>query len=365
MSWQEKSVWRPTVREPVETCRWELPELETAFPQPLTLPAGAPVGFTTTIPVEVILAAGGVPVDLNNIFITAPDAYQRVSQAEEAGWPRTVCAWIKGIYTTLQHHPEIRHLLVVTQGDCSNTHALLELWQAAGLTVIPFQFPFPRSAGRLATELAQLYRVFGVTDEEVAAVWRRLAPLRRQLQELDRLTWQTGQVRGEENFAYLISSSDFRGRPEEFAAELTDFLAEARRRPARMARVRLGLVGIPPIFSDLLPYLEELGAAVVYHEIPRQFSMPYPCRDLVEQYLRYTYPYDTFSRLTDILQAVRERRLDGLIHYTQSFCYRQIQDQLLRRYLPVPILTIEGDRPGPVDHRTRLRLEAFVDVLRR
>jgi hypothetical protein len=60
---------------------------------------------------------------------------------------------------------------------------------------------------------------------------------------------------------------------------------------------------------------------------------------------------------------VARSRLDGLIHYTQSFCFRQIQDRLLRQHLNLPILTIEGDRPSPLDHRTRLRLEAFVDVL--
>jgi benzoyl-CoA reductase/2-hydroxyglutaryl-CoA dehydratase subunit BcrC/BadD/HgdB len=131
--------------------------------------------------------------------------------------------------------------------------------------------------------------------------------------------------------------------------------------------VRLGLIGIPPIFADLFDYLEELGAQVVFNEIPRQFSMPYTCtcRDLIEQYLRYTYPYDIFARMADIAEAVARRRLDGLIHYTQSFCFRQIQDRLLRQQLNLPILTIEGDRPTPLDHRTRLRLEAFVDVLRR
>ena len=86
---------------------------------------------------------------------------------------------------------------------------------------------------------------------------------------------------------------------------------------------------------------------------------------MTEQYLRYTYPYDIFARIADIAEAVAQRRLDGLIHYTQSFCFRQIQDRLLRQHLNLPILTIEGDRPSPLDHRTRLRLEAFVDVLRR
>ena len=42
----------------------------------------------------------------------------------------------------------------------------------------------------------------------------------------------------------------------------------------RTGRVRLGFAGIPPIFTDLWDYLEELGAGVVFHEFPRQFSMP-------------------------------------------------------------------------------------------
>ena len=68
--------------------------------------------------------------------------------------------------------------------------------------------------------------------------------------------------------------------------------------------MRLGFAGIPPIFTDLWDYLEELGAAVVFHEFPRQFSMPYADPDLVEQYLRYTYPYDIVGRLADLEEAV-------------------------------------------------------------
>lgn len=329
------------------------------------LKQGAQVGFTTTIPVEVLLAAGLKPVDLNNIFITAADASGRVSSAEEEGWPRTVCAWIKGIYTTLKLQPDIQTVVVVTQGDCSNTHALMELLQAEGRTIIPFQFPYPRHRDQLQNQIEFLTTACGTHVAEVLAVWRRLQPLRTQLAELDRLTWETGQVHGRENFSFLIASSDFKGEPAAFAQELADFLTAARRRPPAQRGVRLGMVGIPPIFTDLFDYLEELPVQIVFQEIPRQFSMPYRCQDLTEQYLRYTYPYDIFARLDDIRQAVRRRRLDGLIHYTQSFCFRQIQDRLLRQYLNLPILTIEGDRPTPLDHRTRLRLEAFVDVLRR
>src|SRR3990170_4136777 len=95
-----------------------------------TYPPGTKIGLTTTIPVEVVLAAGLTPVDLNNIFITAPDALQRVSEAEAAGLPRTICAWVKGIYATLQLRPDIQAILVACQGDCSYTQALGEILEA-------------------------------------------------------------------------------------------------------------------------------------------------------------------------------------------------------------------------------------------
>ncbi len=322
------------------------------------------VGLTTTVPVEVLLAAGLTPVDLNNLFITSPEAREMVSRAEAAGFPRTVCAWVKGIYATLRARPDIYTVVVATQGDCSYTQALGEILEREGREVIHFKFPYPRHRTRLKAEITALAARLGTTWQEVEQVQARLRPVRRLLRELDRLTWETGQVTGRENFDFLISSSDFASDLEAYEKKLAELLEEARRRPGRQGLVRLGVAGIPPIFSDLGSYLEDLGASVVFHEMPRQFSMPYDTDDLVEQYLRYTYPYDIGARLADLAEAAARRRLDGLIHYTQSFCFRQMFDQVLPESLPLPILTVEGDAPTPLDARTRLRLEAFVDVLR-
>jgi benzoyl-CoA reductase/2-hydroxyglutaryl-CoA dehydratase subunit BcrC/BadD/HgdB len=328
------------------------------------LPPGARVGLTTTIPVEVVLAAGLVPVDLNNIFIASPQARARVSAAEAAGFPRTICAWVKGIYAALRSHPEIAAVIVACQGDCSYTQALGEILEAEGKEIIHFKFPYPRDRQGLKREIQALMARLNVAEAAVRRVQARLRPLRRQLGRLDRLTWETGQVRGSENFRYLIASSDFESDPDAYEEKITAFLAEVQDRPSRNSRVRLGFAGIPPIFPDLGQYLEDLGAAVVFHEFPRQFSMPYPNLDLVDQYLRYTYPYDISGRLADLQEAVATRRLDGLVHYTQSFCFRQMFDLPIREHLNIPVLTIEGDRPTALDPRTRMRLEAFVDVLR-
>ena len=139
--------------------------------------------------------------------------------------------------------------------------------------------------------------------------------------------------------------------------------------------IRLALLGIPPICDGFFRFLEERGARVVFNEIPRQFAMPHPTRSLIEQYSRYTYPYDIFVRLADIREQIALRRVDGVIHYVQSFCFRQTQDALVRHELRLPrrapagagrlpILTLER-RPGPVDMRTETRIEAFLEMLRR
>jgi len=47
----------------------------------------------------------------------------------------------------------------------------------------------------------------------------------------------------------------------------------------------------------------------------------------------------------------------------QSFCHRQIEDLIIRERIALPVLTIEGDQPGRVDERTKIRLQAFIELL--
>ena len=128
-------------------------------------------------------------------------------------------------------------------------------------------------------------------------------------------------------------------------------------------KVRLAYIGVPPVFPEIYPFLETIGARVVFNETQRQFAMPYDTLDMVEQYRSYTYPYDIFHRLADIVAETGRRGVDGVIHYVQSFCFRQIEDMIIRKKLPFPILTLEGDKPGPLDERTKIRLEGFIEML--
>ncbi len=79
----------------------------------------APViaGFTTTIPVEVLFAAGVRPCDLNNLFVTHPDPVHYVAAAERDGFPKNMCNWIKGLYGVVRESA-IDTVITVMEGDC-------------------------------------------------------------------------------------------------------------------------------------------------------------------------------------------------------------------------------------------------------
>lgn len=321
------------------------------------------IGFTTTIPIEILFAAGRIPVDLNNVFITHPQKKALVEEAELEGFPRNICGWIKGIYAVAMRS-DLDEVIGVTQGDCSNTQALMETLQLKGMRIFPFAYPYDRDEELLHLQIKKMMEHFGVVEADVGSVKMRLDTIRQRLTLIDQLTWQADTVSGFENHYFLVSASDMKGDFEAFQEEVEDFLKEVKGRKRSNPEIRLGYVGVPPIYDDLYSFIEELNARVVFNETQRQFSMPYRTTTLLQQYLKYTYPYDIFSRIKDIREEVQRRRIDGLIHYVQSFCFRQIEDLILRYEMDLPILTLEGDKPASLDARTKVRIESFIELLK-
>ena len=321
------------------------------------------VGFTTTIPLEVLIAAGRKPVDLNNVFIAGGRSRQQVEDAELAGFPRNVCGWIKGIYAAIREIG-IGEVVAVTEGDCSYTKALMEVLSLEGVSVVPFAYPHDRDVETLRSEIEKLMHHFAVDWRSVNLAKTRLDRIRCKIREIDRLSWQENLVSGAENHYFQVSASDMNGNPDQFEVEADAFLRTVASRKPRDEQIRLAYIGVPPIFDDLYPFLESLGARVVFNETQRQFAMPYETADLVEQYSMYTYPYDIFHRLADILLETERRKVDAVIHYVQSFCFRQIEDLIVRKKISLPILTLEGDKPTPLDARTKIRIEGFVEMLK-
>ena len=91
------------------------------------------IGFTTTIPVEFVLAGGNIPVDLNNVFVCNQNPNHLIDEAQDDGLPRNCCSWIKGLYSVAVKEKAVDEVISVTNGDCSNTHALTELYISNGI----------------------------------------------------------------------------------------------------------------------------------------------------------------------------------------------------------------------------------------
>ena len=302
-------------------------------------------------------------MDLNNRFIADPDPAAYVRAAEADGFPRNCCGWIKGIYGVARRQG-LRDVVAVTRGDCSFTQALMEVLQYRGVRVTPFAFPYDRDPSALSLEIRKMADRYGTTLPDAERWKTKLDGVRRIVHEIDRITWEERTVTGEENHLWLVGCSDFEGDPEDYGRRASEFLESARLRPPRHDLLPIAFVGVPPITSGLHSAFEEAGARVVLNEVSRQFAMPYRSEDLTDQYLRYTYPYSFFDRLADIREETALRGARGIVHYVQSFCFRQIEDILLREEIGLPVLTLEGDEPGPLDGRTRIRIQAFLEMLR-
>lgn len=322
------------------------------------------IGITTTVPSEILIAAGCTVRDLNNLFVTAKNPELHIEYAENEGFPKSMCAWIKGIYGVAISE-EINTIIGVTEGDCSNTKSMLEVMRRKGITCIPFAFPQSKSKSEMTRAMNQLMSHFEVTREQVEKNRRELQPLRKKLTELDRLTYETNQVTGFENHLYLVSASDYNGHFQTYELEIDSFLQKAYQRQPIPHILRIAYVGVPPITSDLYEFIEFQKGHVVYNEVQREFAMlrsaEHAC--IEDQYLDFTYPYSFEERLVEIQKQIKLRHVDAVIHYTQSFCHKGIEDILLKESLQCPVLNIEGDKDFRLDARSKLRIEAFMDML--
>lgn len=323
------------------------------------------IGITTTIPQEIIWASGNVPVDMNNIFIRSDNRDLLLKTALDAGFPRTSCPWISGIFGAMRTVEEIDMLIVVLQGDCSNTRALSEVLESFGVKVIPFSFPYEEDLKGLHDEMLSLAEKLGAKWENVLEWFEKLKATRKLAHKLDEMTWRDNLIYGKENHLFLVSTSDFNGDIEKYHREIEKLIAKARTRKPLEEKVRLGYIGVPPIFPDIFEGCEKMGARFVFCEIQRQFALPFFESDIITAYSKYTYPKSAFARIKDIEKEIKRRKINGIVHYVQSFCFRGIEDILFRKFLPVPILTIEGENSSELDERTKLRLEAFVRMIER
>jgi benzoyl-CoA reductase/2-hydroxyglutaryl-CoA dehydratase subunit BcrC/BadD/HgdB len=323
------------------------------------------IGITTTVPVEILMAAGCQPIDLNNVLVNAPDPTRYITIAERDGFPLNCCAWIKGIYGVCLESG-INDVLCVTSGDCSNTIMLMEVLKLKGKNAIPFAYPERPNVEEMGYVLEKLAATFGTTLEAAEKVRLELKPVRDLVLKLDELTWKENTVSGGENHLWLVSASDFNRDVIKYKKDVKALLDAAAKRKPFTNQIRLGYIGVPPVYAkELYAYIEKHGTRVVFNEIQRQFAMPVPGKSLAEQYTNYTYPYSINERLADIKVEIKKRHIDGVIHYVQAFCHRGIGDIVMRSAIKVPVLTLEGNAEFYLNGHVKTRIEAFLDMIER
>jgi benzoyl-CoA reductase/2-hydroxyglutaryl-CoA dehydratase subunit BcrC/BadD/HgdB len=322
------------------------------------------IGLTTTVPVEVLIAAGYTPVDLNNIFITSDDYSKYIDIAEKDGFPKSLCAWIKGIYGACLCN-NINEIVGVMEGDCSNTKALIEVLKLKGIKVYPFSFPNSHKKEDVKNEIIKFMNLFNVSFEKVECIRKKLNKIRDLSKEIDELTYKSNKATGFENHLYQVSLSDFNSDINNFETTLKNAINDIKNRKPNSPKIRLGYIGVPPMTADIYSFVEKFNTSFVYNEVQREFAFPRAIEalDIFEQYYDYTYPYDIQFRIKELKKQIKERKIDAIIHYTQAFCHRAVDDIVLKQALDIPILNIEGDKLNKLDARTKLRLEAFIDML--
>ncbi len=356
--------------------------------------SGVTIGLTTTLPLAPILASGREPCDLNNLFVTHPRRRELLERASRNRMSRTICAWIRGIAAVCLEEG-IEETAAAVEGDCAETRLLADLLEEEGVRIVRFGFPPAHLEGerrRIAMReaAAEFCEALGTSLEAAGGVFEDLLPVRRLLWKAQRLYEKCCLHPHDEapaslrHFLLQVSASDMKGDPaayekevRAYTEELESYLAArgespsgARRRPL------LALLGVPPAFDDLHDAVDRLGGRIVVNETAFWFTLPYcgkptngasrnrsPVEDMIAAWSAYPYPLDTATRHSLLFEALDGTPIDGAILYLQSFCHRQLEHPSWRRRLRVPLLVLEGDAPGALDHRSRLRLEAFLEML--
>ena len=308
------------------------------------------VGITALVPPELIYACGWSALDLNN----------RVPYTTRK--PKLkLCSWT-ALWRDMLLNSEydISKLVVVAGGDCLNAVVDGQKVAMAGLDTHYFFYPFHDEREQFEKELHALVDFLG--GVKYPCFFGEVYQLKELGLHLDRLRAE-GKVPSDA-FSYLISFSDFRGDPVNFEKELREYLSNQRSGQVDF-RSKIALIGVPPINHGFHGVCQEMGLQVVYDELPYEFLRVRgkTFEEITNSYINYSFAKPLDYRMRVIEKELNKRKVDGIIHYTQYACHHILEDELFRERFDCPLLTIQGDTPGPVSEQTKLRLEAFAEII--
>ncbi len=342
-------------------------------------------------PVELILAAGAVPVSLCGTSQIPIPAAEKIL-------PRNLCPLIKSSYgfavtdtcpyfyfadlilaeTTCDGKKKMYELL----GDMKPLH-VMQLPQVQDDTALGY---WTDQLRRLKDRLEEAFGV-EITGEKLREAIRLMNDERRSLRALQDVCRNKPAPISGLDMLTMLHNSGFSCDKRE-VIELVDRLTAELRRMAKAglspyspATPRILLSGVPiGIGSDkVVRIIEDCGADVVcfesctaYKKMDPVASDGDPLTVLAERYLRV--PCSCMSpnpgRMELVEQLVRDFRADGVIDLTWQACHTyNIESASLKKHVRntsgVPFLQIETDYSASDTEQLKVRIEAFIEMIRR
>ncbi len=338
--------------------------------------------FCLYVPVEIIYAAGAVPVRL------ARGDEASAQQGEE--WLRAdACPFCKTSAGRFATDPLCQLLDgLVMVNTCDMMRRLADVLEER-LSLPLFSLYLPRTAephpNRLAEWTEQLRLLQGWVAELTGAAMSGAAlvkaveiynRLRQRLQELDRLRTQVpARLRAGALFDLIAEVS--RELPERAIRGVEEFARYGGAGAAgECGRPRLLLAGSIVVEEDrlLLNLLEERADVVadVVCTGMRWFagvvSAGEPLTELARFYFNrvpcaFRRPNDALY--ANIKQLIEERQVQGMVYKTLFYCDPwRFEIKRMRQVSGMPVLEVDGDYSQENREQLRTRIEAFIEVLK-
>lgn len=305
------------------------------------------IGITALVPPEILYAHGHSSLDVNN-FVPSSPLKPKVK----------LCAWT-AIWREMIIRKEIEldRLIVVASGDCYNSVVDGQKVASFGYPVTYFFYPFDGNLKEMERELEKLSLFLG--EEKNESIYDKIYELKKKSMELDEKRWK-GEIWGKDLFPLLVSFSDLGGNISTMQKKMEEF--ECR---DGIEGISIALLGVPPIYCDFHEVAERIGFHIVFDELPYEFIRLRGKneKEIAHSYASYSFARDLNFRTHLLKNELKKRRVEGVVHYTQFPCHHILEDEILRKELPYPILTIQGDLPQKTSEQIKLRLEAFYEML--
>ena len=308
------------------------------------------VGITALVPPEIVYASGNIPVDINN-FVPKSGVVPRDK----------LCAWT-ALWRdlTLMGRIKLDKLVVVAGGDCNNALVDGEKIELSGVDTHYFTYPFDGSAKIMRHEIDKLVEFLGGELDE--SVFNRVTELKSAATAVDseRVSMH---INSQDAFEIMVSGSDLAGSLEDYRKMIDSVVKKSVD-----CDFRLALLGTPPIYDGFHEFLDSLGLHIVYDEMPYEFLRLRgdTVKSISESYADYSFARNITHRIKLLKSELKQRGVEGIIHFHQFACHHKLEDPILREALCAegyPFITIEADLPSKTPQQTRLRIEAFKERL--